>query len=110
MVQRLFTHEIRRQWPCDADSLGTVVGSNATRSMSYTSDQYGQVLRRKTLGKGNLEVAQRFYYLNGHTIGGQQRRPVDHLVCGRTGPGEAEVRHSYTISAWGRRRHAGHGA
>ena len=61
---------VTQMYAYESGSLGAVVGSNATRSMSYTSDQYGQVLRRnKTLGNGNLEVAQRFYYLNGHTIG-----------------------------------------
>ncbi|WP_086139183.1 MULTISPECIES: LysM peptidoglycan-binding domain-containing protein [unclassified Janthinobacterium] len=54
----------------EAGSLGAVVGSASSRTMTYFSDQYGQVLRRnKTLGNGNLEVAHRFYYMNGHTIG-----------------------------------------
>ena len=54
----------------EAGSLGAVVGSASSRTMTYISDQYGQVLRRnKTLGNGNLEVAHRFYYMNGHTVG-----------------------------------------
>lgn len=61
---------VMQMYAYEAGSMGAVTGSAATRSMSYISDQYGQVLRRnKTLGNGNLEVAQRFYYLNGHTIG-----------------------------------------
>ncbi|PKB13885.1 LysM peptidoglycan-binding domain-containing protein [Janthinobacterium sp. 64] len=54
----------------EAGSLGALVGSASSRTMTYISDQYGQVLRRnKTQANGNLEVAHRFYYLNGHTIG-----------------------------------------
>ncbi|MED5595887.1 GH-E family nuclease [Janthinobacterium sp. P210006] len=54
----------------EAGSLGAVVGGASSRTMSYISDQYGQVLRRnKTQANGNLEVAHRFYYMNGHTIG-----------------------------------------
>jgi|GEM_PF-475336 YD repeat-containing protein len=54
----------------EAGSLGARVGSASSRTMTYISDQYGQVLlRNKTLANGNLEVAHRFYYMNGHTIG-----------------------------------------
>ena len=54
----------------EAGNLGARVGSASSRTMTYISDQYGQVLRRnKTQANGNLEVAHRFYYMNGHTIG-----------------------------------------
>ncbi|AMO95565.1 lysM domain protein [Collimonas fungivorans] len=54
----------------EADNKGVDIGNPLTsRILSYTSDQYGQVLRRDDLRAGRLNLAQRYYYMNGQLIG-----------------------------------------
>ncbi|MFC5473581.1 HNH endonuclease [Paraherbaspirillum soli] len=53
----------------DTDGKGNTTSNLPSRTMVYTSDEYGQVLRRNELSSGSLGVAQRYYYLNGQLIG-----------------------------------------
>ncbi|WP_211473823.1 LysM peptidoglycan-binding domain-containing protein [Collimonas humicola] len=55
----------------EGDNKGNPVANVApSHTLKYTSDQYGQVMRRDDIAYGGgLRVAQRYYYLNGQLIG-----------------------------------------
>ncbi|MEO6936655.1 MAG: LysM peptidoglycan-binding domain-containing protein [Collimonas sp.] len=65
----------------DTDSKGNLVANvAASHTLKYTSDQYGQVMRRDDVAYGGgLRIAQRYYYLNGQLIGDVSNNGVSNV-------------------------------